>query len=232
MTSLGMQTSENCYLSRLARAGPRNCLFLPLEAKSGIYEWPHCHITWNSNINLKFRPFFQKKAFYITHEHKDLYSKAEVFCWPFQINEKKFWFSNSVMHSISATEPWAGAKKKELKSDLLLSSPKRQRIALQTWFPDTKFHKVFWFFAEEEMSCLATWKEGSRRYMVSMMNHSHVHNDDSRYRCFIYQKLRHGGGGSSGKEVTYKMAQSSWASCLGLWNVDEGYKTFTLKKRE
>ena len=67
MTSLGMQTSENCYLSRLARAGPRNCLFLPLEAKSGIYEWPHCHITWNSNINLKFRPFFQKKAFYITH---------------------------------------------------------------------------------------------------------------------------------------------------------------------
>ena len=112
MTSLGMQTSENCYLSRLARAGPRNCLFLPLEAKSGIYEWPHCHITWNSNINLKFRPFFQKKAFYITHEHKDLYSKAEVFCWPFQINEKKFWFSNSVMHSISATEPWAGAKKR------------------------------------------------------------------------------------------------------------------------
>ena len=84
------------------------------------------------------------------------------------------------------------------------------------------------------MSCLATWKEGSRRYMVSMMNHSHVHNDDSRYRCFIYQKLRHGGssGGNGGKEVTYKMAQSSWASCLGLWNVDEGYKTFTLKKRE
>ena len=81
------------------------------------------------------------------------------------------------------------------------------------------------------MSCLATWKEGSRKYLVSMMNHSHVYNDESRYRCFIYQKLR-SGPNDKRREVTYKMAQSSFASCLGLWNVDEGDKTFTLKKRE
>ena len=45
-------------------------------------------------------------------------------------------------------------------------------------------------FTEEEMSCLATWKEGNRKYLVAMMNHSHVYNDESRYRCFIYQKQR------------------------------------------
>ena len=94
----------------------------------------------------------------------------------------------------------------------------------------------FLFIAEEEMSCLATWKEGSRRYMVSLMNHTHVYNDDSRYRCFIYQKIRTPGGGGKGGHrdaaASYKMAQSSYASCLGLWNVDEGDKTFTLKKRE
>ena len=121
------------------------------------------------------------------------------------------------------------SNKRELKSNLLLRfilKATNSRIFRNKNSP-------FSIFAEEEMSCLATWKEGSRRYMVSMMNHSHVHNDDSRYRCFIYQKLRHGGSsGNGGKEVTYKMAQSSWASCLGLWNVDEGYKTFTLKKRE
>ena len=32
-------------------------------------------------------------------------------------------------------------------------------------------------------------------------------------------------------QPVYKMAQSSFASCLGLWNVYEGYKTFTMKKR-
>ena len=100
---------------------------------------------------------------------------------------------------------------------------------------------------EEEMSCLATWKEGNRKYLVAMMNHSHVYNDESRYRCFIYQKQRGNRGGqlTDGAEVSHKsgsrnrsgntavkikMAMSAQASCLGLWNVNEGYKTFELKK--
>jgi hypothetical protein len=65
---------------------------------------------------------------------------------------------------------------------------------------------------------------------VALMNHSHVYTDESRYRCFVYRRQaqqQHGGGG---KEVVYKMAQSNQASCLGLWSVDEGYKTFALKK--
>ena len=103
---------------------------------------------------------------------------------------------------------------------------------------------------EEEMSCLATWKEGNRKYLVAMMNHSHVYNDESRYRCFIYQKQRgnnrgrhhvtdrtvisHKAGNQNnpgvGSSVRINMAMSAQASCLGLWNVHEGYKTFELKK--
>ena len=103
-------------------------------------------------------------------------------------------------------------------------------------------------FIEEEIMCLATWKEGNRKYLVAMMNHSHVYNDESRYRCFIYQKQRghRGGQMTDGAEVSHKsggrnrsgnsavkikMAMSAQASCLGLWSVNEGYKTFELKKR-
>ena len=86
------------------------------------------------------------------------------------------------------------------------------------------------------MSCLAQWKEGSSRYLVAMMNHSHVYTDEARYRCFVFQKQQPGGkrgsSSSSKGETVFKMAQSNQASCLGLWSVDEGYKTFTLKKRE
>ena len=113
---------------------------------------------------------------------------------------------------------------------------------LKIWL---QFHILL--FSEEEMSCLATWKEGNRKYLVAMMNHSHVYNDESRYRCFIYQKQRGNRGGqlTDGAEVSHKsgsrnrsgnsavkikMAMSAQASCLGLWNVNEGYKTFELKK--
>ena len=82
------------------------------------------------------------------------------------------------------------------------------------------------------MSCLAQWKDGSSRYLVAMMNHSHVYTDEARYRCFVFQKVQPGKGGVKGRETVFKMAQSNQASCLGLWSVDEGYKTFTLKKRK
>ena len=80
------------------------------------------------------------------------------------------------------------------------------------------------------MSCLATWKEGSSRYLVALMNHSHVYTDESRYRCFVYRRTRHHDDADDTGTV-YKMAQSSQASCLGLWNVDEGYRTYKLTKR-
>ena len=37
---------------------------------------------------------------------------------------------------------------------------------------------------------------------------------------------------SGNSAVKIKMAMSAQASCLGLWSVDEGYKTFEMKKRE
>ena len=86
---------------------------------------------------------------------------------------------------------------------------------------------LFIFFPAEEMACLGTWKEGSSRYLVSMLNHSHVYTDEARYRCFVFQRQHSNEPGSS---VTYKMAQSLFASCLGLWNVNEGHKTFTMTK--
>ena len=82
------------------------------------------------------------------------------------------------------------------------------------------------------MSCLATWRDGSSRYLVALMNHSHVYTDESRYRCFIYQRQRQSSSSTSKPSTTYKMAQSTQASCLGLWSVDEGYRTFNLKKCE
>ena len=88
-------------------------------------------------------------------------------------------------------------------------------------------NNIFFFcFSAEEMACLATWKEGSSRYFVSMLNHSHVYTDETRYRCFVYQRQHSNELG----RVTYKMAQSLYASCLGLWNVNEGHKTFTMTK--
>lgn len=77
------------------------------------------------------------------------------------------------------------------------------------------------------MACLATWKEGNSRYLVAMMNHSHIYTDEARYRCFVYQKTQ-----GDENQPEYKMAQSGFATCLGLWSVNEGYKTFTMKKRE
>ena len=90
--------------------------------------------------------------------------------------------------------------------------------------------EIFYFSlpTAEEMACLATWKEGSSRYFVSMLNHSHVYTDETRYRCFVYQR-QHSASNELGR-VTYKMAQSLYASCLGLWNVNEGHRTFTMTK--
>ena len=82
------------------------------------------------------------------------------------------------------------------------------------------------FFSDEELNCLASWKEGSLRYLVATVNQKHIHNDEARFKCFVYQRQRHHGS----REMVYKMAQSEKASCVGLWSVDEGVKTFKMTK--
>ena len=76
----------------------------------------------------------------------------------------------------------------------------------------------------EELQCIATWTEGSKKYLVAEMNREHVYSDESKYRCFVYEKT------GKGDNKTVKMAQSLSASCQGLWSPTEGYRTFNMKK--
>ena len=46
--------------------------------------------------------------------------------------------------------------------------------------------------ATEELQCLATWSEGSKNYLVAEMNREHVYSDESKYRCFVYEKYGKG----------------------------------------
>ncbi|KAL1116737.1 hypothetical protein AAG570_005209, partial [Ranatra chinensis] len=83
----------------------------------------------------------------------------------------------------------------------------------------------------EELQCLATWKEGSSRYLVGKIEHGHVTSNEDRYRCFVYEKG--GGGGGRGEEqqvVVYRVAQSGDATCNGLFSPMEGSRTMTLHR--
>lgn len=74
----------------------------------------------------------------------------------------------------------------------------------------------------EELVCLATWKEGSTRYLIgkiSQGNRRALTSDEDQYRCFIYLKSTDKG------KVVYHIAQSGDASCNGLQSVHEGSRT-------
>ena len=93
--------------------------------------------------------------------------------------------------------------------------------------------------SEQEMSCLASWSEGSARYLVGhLLDAVGIPRspwDRSRsptmsgkdIRCFRYESRF---GGASGTGVTLHMAQSFTSSCMGLWSVDEGARTFRMNK--
>ena len=80
--------------------------------------------------------------------------------------------------------------------------------------------------ATEELECLATWSEGSKNYLVAEMNREHVYSDESKYRCFVYEKA------GKGDNRTVRMAQSLAATCTGLWSPLEGYRTFDMNRGE
>lgn len=44
-------------------------------------------------------------------------------------------------------------------------------------------------FAVEELTCLATWKDGNSRYLVGLVSHHHAISNEERYRCFVYEKI-------------------------------------------
>lgn len=67
----------------------------------------------------------------------------------------------------------------------------------------------------EELTCLATWKDGNARYLVGLVSHNRASSNEERFRCFVYEKIA-SGMGSSSKELEYKLAQSGDATCNGL----------------
>nr|KAF7439309.1 hypothetical protein H0235_001700 [Vespula pensylvanica] len=105
----------------------------------------------------------------------------------------------------------------------------------------------------EELECLATWKEGSSRYLVGRLHHNHASSNEDRYRCFVYEKasqtvqgnlnraamgmgaMHHdvalpSGPVPEGAADIYRVAQSGDATCNGLSSPMEGSRTMTLKK--
>lgn len=105
----------------------------------------------------------------------------------------------------------------------------------------------------EELECLATWKEGSSRYLVGRLHHGHASSNEDRYRCFVYEKagqtvqsnlhraamgigaMDHDVGLQSGPvpegaAEIYRVAQSGDATCNGLFSPMEGSRTMTLMK--
>lgn len=78
------------------------------------------------------------------------------------------------------------------------------------------------------MQCLAVWKEGSSRYLVGKVHHSHATSNEDRFRCFVYEKTSLTSEDSEG--VDYRVAQSGDATCNGLFSATEGSRTMTLKR--
>ncbi|XP_059061429.1 uncharacterized protein LOC131854337 [Achroia grisella] len=89
----------------------------------------------------------------------------------------------------------------------------------------------------EELECLATWKEGSLRFLVGKLHHNHATSNEDRYRCFVYEKTNGIASGNGAKDgpvspggVEYRVAQSGDATCNGLFSATEGSRTMALKR--
>uniref|UniRef100_A0A336MFF1 CSON014129 protein n=1 Tax=Culicoides sonorensis TaxID=179676 RepID=A0A336MFF1_CULSO len=83
----------------------------------------------------------------------------------------------------------------------------------------------------EELTCLATWKDGNARYLVGLVTHHHATSNEERYRCFVYEKIQPSMGGAS-KDAEYKLAQSGDATCNGLESAEVGSRIMTLRKAQ
>ncbi|XP_039494903.1 uncharacterized protein LOC120454000 isoform X2 [Drosophila santomea] len=85
----------------------------------------------------------------------------------------------------------------------------------------------------EELTCLATWKDGNSRYLVGLVSHHHAISNEERYRCFVYEKISSLMGGPSmlsSKDAEYKLAQSGDATCNGLDSAEVGSRIMSLRK--
>lgn len=74
----------------------------------------------------------------------------------------------------------------------------------------------------EELVCLATWKEGSTRFLVGRLEHNLATSSEEKFRCFIYEDLEDDSG--------YQVAQSGDATCIGLFSPNEGSRIMRLNR--
>jgi hypothetical protein len=77
----------------------------------------------------------------------------------------------------------------------------------------------------EELQCIAAWKEGSKKYLVAELNREHMYSDESKFKCFVYERV----GGKGEEKAGIRMAQSESATCSGLWSAQEGFRTFDME---
>lgn len=124
----------------------------------------------------------------------------------------------------------------------LLRCPLVQTKLIETFNNTYRYNFFLWFhpaiylscwihrcmLSVEELQCLATWKEGSSRYLVGKLHHSHATSNEDRFRCFVYEKASPASEALDG--VDYRVAQSGDATCNGLFSATEGSRTMTLKK--
>lgn len=75
----------------------------------------------------------------------------------------------------------------------------------------------------EELLCLATWKDGSTKYMIGKLEHTPTTTDEERYRCFVVGKSIGG---------TFDMAQSGDATCNGMSSPTDGSRTMKFVRGE
>jgi hypothetical protein len=59
---------------------------------------------------------------------------------------------------------------------------------------------------------------------VAELNREHMYSDESKFKCFVYERV-----GGKGEERGIRMAQSESATCSGLWSAQEGFRTFDME---
>lgn len=89
-------------------------------------------------------------------------------------------------------------------------------------------------YLAEELQCLATWKEGSSRYLLGLIQYHHPSSYEERFRCFVYEISKKIGisantYGNLSDNALVKLSQSGDATCNGL-SLYEGSRTMLFKR--
>lgn len=79
-------------------------------------------------------------------------------------------------------------------------------------------------FSEEELQCLAQWKEGSHHYLVGKIRRGRgISLDEESYRCFVFEPTK-------GSRTGYNVGMSGDATCSGISSPQEGARRLTFTK--